>query len=99
MENFYPERNYYRREREEVGKEIMKRYFRFMNVIFVICCLIWPRTIDTSSLQSIADYWLPADIMWVEFADEVWTYRLHENGVVKKIVVIRDKEQGNGKHV
>ncbi len=50
--------------------------------------MLWPAAADPGEFQPAVSYSysLPADIMQVEFADEVWTYRLYEDGTVKKLV-------------
>lgn len=42
----------------------------------------------------LVEYKLPSDIMVVEFSDEIWKYRLFENGIVKKIVVKKENQNG-----
>ena len=54
----------------------------------VLCCILWPTAADLGDFQPIVRYSLPADIMQVEFADETWTYRLYEDGTVKKLVAM-----------
>ena len=60
----------------------------FVKIVLLLGCLLWPATADLSDFCPIVRhaYVLPADIMRVDFAHETWTYRLFEDGTVKKLV-------------
>ena len=53
---------------------------------FIFCLIMWPASADLGDSEPIVSYPLPADIMRVEFADEIWVYRLYEDGRVKKVI-------------
>ena len=66
------------------GEEIVRHITRI--ILLLLFCTLWPAATGLSDYKPIVTYTLPADIMRVELATETWTYRLFEDGTVKKIV-------------
>jgi hypothetical protein len=58
----------------------------FVKIVLLLGCILWPAAANLSDFNPIVQYSLPADIMRVDFAHETWTYRLFEDGTVKKFV-------------
>jgi hypothetical protein len=69
----------------------IKRYLIMAVLLFV--SLLWPTSAHLSSFKPIFRYALPADIMQVTFADEIWIYRSYEDGTIKKVV--KKRSRGN----
>jgi hypothetical protein len=57
-----------------------------ITIALLLGCMLWPATADLCDFRPEFQYALPADIMRVDFAHESWTYRLFEDGTVKKFV-------------
>lgn len=57
-----------------------------MKTVLLLGCMLWPAAADLSDYKPKFEYALPADIMRVDFAHESWTYRLFEDGSIKKLV-------------
>lgn len=62
----------------------MKRVFLIAFIIFFLT--LKPSSLMESIIEPVEEFELPSNIMVVRFRGEVWTYRLYEDGVVKKIV-------------
>ncbi|OEU45831.1 MAG: hypothetical protein BBJ60_00300 [Desulfobacterales bacterium S7086C20] len=67
----------------------------FAKIALLFCCIFWPASTGLSDFRPIVSYDLPADIMRVEFAKEIWIYRLYDDGTVKKVVNKRIYVSGN----
>jgi hypothetical protein len=65
----------------------------FIKIVFLLVCLLWPAAADLSHFSRSTQYSLPADIMRVDFAHETWTYRLFEDGTVKKLISRRETDK------
>ena len=61
---------------------------RSIFVVYVVSIFItWPMAVNISHSKSkVFRCKLPADIMKAEFANEVWVYRLYDDGTINKIV-------------
>ena len=67
----------------------------FIKIALLFYFIFWPALTGLSDYRPIVSYDLPADIMSVEFAKEIWVYRLYDDGTVKKVVNKRIYVSGN----
>jgi len=81
---------------------IMTRIVIFMTILVFVVSFrthvpILPDTIyttvDPAEIEPIFEPSFPADIMMVEFKDEIWKYRLFKCGKIKKVVVLKESEE------